>query len=237
MSMFPNANTRRVELEYSTEDRVLYSFFNTVYAWMAVGLALTGVVAWVISNNAPMLHLVNGPLGMLLGLGAFVIAMAAQGVAMRVSAVAGMALYLLYAILIGVLISAIFAIYPMVTLGSAFLLTAGTFAGLSVYGFVTKRDLSKVGSILIMCVWGLILATIVNFFVASTAFSWFLTYAILAVFIGLTVYYTQYLKNFALQNMNSPEMLNRMAVVGSLLLYAAFINLFLSILRILGNRR
>jgi FtsH-binding integral membrane protein len=191
----------------------------------------------VISNNAPMLHLVNGPLGMLLGLGAFVIAMAAQGVAMRVSAAAGMALYLLYAILIGVLISSIFAIYPMVTLGSAFLLTAGTFAGLSVYGFVTKRDLSKVGSILIMCVWGLILATIVNFFVASTAFSWFLTYAILAVFIGLTVYYTQYLKNFALQNMNSPEMLNRMAVVGSLLLYAAFINLFLSILRILGNRR
>ncbi|HZZ42632.1 MAG TPA: Bax inhibitor-1/YccA family protein [Tepidisphaeraceae bacterium] len=238
MSMFPDSSTtRRVGLEYSTEDRALFSFFNTVYAWMAVGLALTGVVAYGVSTYHPLLRLVNGPLGMIIGLGAFIIAIAAQGVAMRIGAAAGTALYLLYAALIGVLISAIFAIYPMVTLGSAFLLTAGTFAGLSVYGFITKRDLTRIGSILVMCVWGLILATIVNYFVASTAFSWLLTYAILAVFIGLTVYYTQYLKNFALANINSPDMLSRVAVVGSLLLYAAFLNLFLSILRIMGDRR
>jgi FtsH-binding integral membrane protein len=235
--MFPNADTRRVELEYSTEDRVLFNFFNTVYAWMAVGLALTGVVAWFVSQNVAILRAVNSPLGLLIGLGAFVVAMSAQGVAMRVGAAAGTALYLLYAALIGVLISYIFARYPMVTLGSAFLLTAGTFGGMSVYGFVTKRDLTGMGSILVMCVWGLILASVVNIFIASTAFSWMITYAVLAVFIGLVAYYTQYLKNFALQNANSPDMMSRVAVVGSLLLYAAFINLFLSILRILGDRR
>jgi uncharacterized protein len=237
MSMFPDSDTRRVGLEYSTEDRALFTFFNTVYAWMAVGLALTGVVAYGTAHYEPLRMVASGPLGLVIGLGAFVVALAAQSVAMRIGAAAGTALYLLYAALLGVLISYIFTRYPMVTLGSAFLLTAGTFGGMSVYGFVTKRDLTGMGSILIMCVWGLIIASVVNFFFASNAISWLITYAVLAVFIGLVAYYTQYLKNFAMQNMHSPDMMSRVAVVGSLLLYAAFINLFLSLLRILGDRR
>jgi FtsH-binding integral membrane protein len=235
--MFPDANTRRIELEYSTEDRAIFSFFNTVYAWMAVGLALTGVVAWVVSQNVTLLRAINSPLGLLIALAAFIIAWTAQGVALRVSAAAGTAMFLAYAILIGALISYIFVLYPVSTLGSAFLITGGTFGGLSAYGFLTRRDLTGIGSILIMCVWGLILATVANLFFASNGLSWLLTYATLFIFVGIVVYYTQQLKYFAQQNLHNPALMGRMAIVGSLILYAAFINLFLSILRIMGNRR
>ena len=116
-------------------------------------------------------------------------------------------------------------------------MTAGVFGGMSVYGFVTKRDLTSMGSFLFMAVWGLFLATIVNFFVASTGLSWLLTYAILAVFILLTAYDTQRLKIIAEQVRGDARSSASYAIIGSLSLYLDFINMFLSILRIMGNRR
>lgn len=241
MSMFPDANTRRVQLEYSTEDRAVFNFFNTVYAWMAVGLAVTGVVAWAVAHTPGTMQIIYANRGLygLFALVAFAIAVGAQSAAMRLSAAAGLALFLLYATVIGALISGIFIIYPISTLVAAFVLTAGTFGGMSIYGFATKRDLTTIGSYLTMAVWGLILASVVNLFVANNALSWLITYAVLFVFIGLTAYHTQNLKNFAQQNVHNPALASRMAVIGSLILYIAFINLFLSILRILGsaNRR
>lgn len=240
MSMFPDANTRRrVEIGYGTEDRAIFNFFNTVYAWMAVGLALTGVVAFAVSQSSAAMHMVYANRGIyaVLGIGAFLLAVSAQSVALRVGTAAGLAMFLLYAALIGALISGIFIIYPATTLAAAFVLTAGTFGAMSVYGFVTKRDLTSMGSILIMCVIGLFVASLVNLWIANSALSWLITYAVLLVFVGLTAYHTQQLKNFANEHAHNPEMASRMAVVGSLILYVAFINLFLSILRIMGNRR
>jgi FtsH-binding integral membrane protein len=172
-----------------------------------------------------------------LSLGAFGIAWSVQGAAMRMSAAAATGLFLLYAGCIGVLISYIFVMYSATTLISAFVLTGGVFGGMSLYGFVTKRDLTTIGSYLIMAFWGLLLASLVNLFFASNAMSWVITYGILFVFIGLTAYHTQNLKNFAHANVHNPALASRMAIVGSLILYVAFINLFLSILRILGDRR
>jgi uncharacterized protein len=239
MSMFPDANTRKLNLEYATEDRAVFNFFNAVYAWMAVGLAVTAVVAYAVSSSSTALHFVYANRGvyLLFSLVAFGIAWATQGVAMRVSAGAGLALFLLYAATIGALISGVFLVYPAATLAAAFVVTAGTFAGLSVYGFVTKRDLSGIGSVAIMIMWGLILASVVNLFMANTALDWVITYGVLGVFIVITAYRTQELKNFANQNAHNPALASRMAVVGSLILYIAFINLFLSILRIMGDRR
>ena len=237
MSM--NPQTRAYELEYGTDDKVVFSFFNTVYAWMAVGLAVTATVAYLVSQSPAAIGIIYGSRGALAagGLAAFAIAWAVQSMAHRISPTAATALFLVYAALIGALISGIFIRYDYGTIGGAFLMTGGVFGGMSVYGFVTKRDLTSMGSILVMCAWGLFLASIVNIFFASNALSWVITYAVLAVFIGLTAYDTQKLKTIALSLEGNPSAAARYAIVGSLHLYVDFINIFLSILRILGSRR
>ena len=242
MSMFPGSGAQRKpwELEYGTTDRTMARFFNMVYAWMAVGLAVTAAVAWFASQSPAMRQMVYGNgkgFAIVVALGMFAIAWGVQQAALRINANVATALFLLYAALMGCLISAIFLIYPMSTLLSAFLVTGGTFAAMSVYGFVTKRDLTRIGSIMAMAVIGLFIASLVNIFVASSALSWIITYAVLGVFIVLTAYETQQLKNFAQQYGDNPDVAARIAIVGSLLLYIAFINMFLSILRIMGDRR
>jgi FtsH-binding integral membrane protein len=241
MSMFPQQSTRRpVELEYGTTDRSMFNFFNAVYAWMAVGLALTAAVAWVGSGSQAVLSLVyGGGRGMfaVFALGMFAISIAAQKVALNRSAGLGTVLFLVYCAMMGLLLSAIFIVYPVQTIVAAFLMTGGLFGAMSVYGFVTKRDLTTMGSYLIMGALGLFAASLVNLFLASNALSWFITYAVLAVFIGITAYETQRLRNWAIQFEGNREMLTRIAIVGSLMLYISFINMFLSILRILGSRK
>jgi hypothetical protein len=215
-------------------------FFNTVYAWMAVGLAVTAAVAWFVSQSQVGLQMVyGGGKGMLVAilLGMFAISWGVQSAAMRINANVATGLFLLYSALMGALLSGIFVVYKMQTIGGAFLMTAGTFGAMSVYGFVTKRDLTGIGSILIMAAIGLFLASIVNIFLASNGLSWIITYAVLAVFIGITAYETQKLKVMASQFGSDPNMAPRIAIIGSLILYISFINLFTSILRIMGDRR
>jgi len=238
MSQFPQSQRRSWGLEYGTDNKVVFNFFNAVYAWMAVGLAVTAAVAWFVSQSSVALHLIFGtPLRWALILGSVAIAWGVGSVALRISAAAATALFLVYSALVGAMISYIFLIYPTTTLVSALVVTGGTFGGMSLYGYVTKRDLSGMGSILIMCFWGLFLASIVNVFVASNAFSWFITYGVLVVFIGLTAYDTQKLRVIAEQIGTNSDLAARYAIVGSLNLYVDFINIFLSILRIMGNRR
>src|SRR3954463_1517946 len=196
MSMYPDSGTRKPwELEYSNDSKVTSRFFNMVYAWMAVGLAVTAAVAWFASQSNFVMHVIYASRGgyAMFGLGAFAIAMIVQTMGPRMDANVATALFLLYAAVIGLLLCGIFKVYPSDVIASSFLITGGTFAGMSVFGFVTKRDLSRMGSILIMCSWGLFLASIVNFFFFSGggAFSWFITYAVLIVFIGLVAYKTQ----------------------------------------------
>ena len=224
----------------TADSSVVVSFFNVVYAWMAVGVALTGLVAWVVSQNKQLMDLVYASRGTyaLLGLGAFAIAMGVQWVGHRISPVASTLLFLLYAAILGALLAGIFHIYKSATIYGAFFMTAGVFGGMSVYGFITKRDLSRMGTILIMCAWGLLLASVVNVWLAkSDMLSWIITYAVLAVFIGITAYETQRLKEVAYATAGDPSTANRHAIVGALRLYISFINIFLSILRILGDRR
>lgn len=241
MSNYPQNSPQPWQLEYGRDQTgagSLASFFNAVYAWMAVGLGVTALVAFGVSQNPGVLKgLTNGPMIIVFMLGSLVLSFVAQAVALRVSAVAGLVLFLLYAACLGVMLSGLFAMYSLSTLAAAFIVTAGTFGAMSVYGMVTKRDLTGIGSMLFMAMWGLFFASIANVFFASNALSWVITYAVLAVVIGITAYQTQMLKNLALQHAGDSKMTGRIAVVGSLLLYIAFINMFLSIVRILGDRR
>jgi uncharacterized protein len=242
MTQYPQQQSpsRPWELNYSqATDRTIFNFFNAIYAWMAVGLAVTAAVAYGVAHS-PLINVFAGMgIGglLLLGLFAFGIAWYVQSQAGRIPTGVATGLFLLYAAIWGFLCSYIFILYPIATLGAAFLLTAGTFGAMSVYGYVTKRDLTGIGSIAVMAVFGVIIASIVNIFLANNTMSWIITYAILALFIIITAYETQQLKNMAYQFQGSPELLARYAIVGSLVLYISFLNLFLSILRILGDRR
>jgi FtsH-binding integral membrane protein len=237
MSQFPQTQRRPWELEYGTDNKVVFNFFNAVYAWMAVGLAVTAAAAWLVSQSQ-LVYMTGGrAFGVAFLLGAAVLSFAIQGAAMRLSAAAATGLFILYAALIGFAIAPIFLIYKMATIVAAFVMTGGVFGVMSVYGFVTKRDLTSMGSFLVMAVVGLFLASLVNIFWANNALSWIITYAVLAVFIGLTAYRTQQLKEIALQLSGNADMAARYAIIGSLSLYISFINMFMSILRILGDRR
>lgn len=238
MNSFSTA--REWEIDSSADSRVISQFFNTVYAWMAVGLAWTGVVGYLVANNESLLRIVygGGP-GMMVVfmLGLFAIAMVTQKAALRLGMAAGIGLFLLYATLMGALISGVFIVYSLDTLGAAFLVTGGVFAGMSVYGFVTKRDLTSIGSYAVMGLLGLFAASLVNLFLANNALSWFITYGVVLVTVIIIAYQTQNLRGIALQIGSDQALASRYAVVGSLILYIAFINLFLSILRIIGDRR
>jgi FtsH-binding integral membrane protein len=242
MSQVPNQfgyRSERLDYESGAETLTVAQFFNTVYAWMCVGLALSACVAWYFSQNIELLRVIYGNKGgfAAIGLGAFAIAWYVQSQAGRLTSTVATILFLLYAAIIGALISGIFLVYSPRTLISAFLLTAGTFGGMSVYGFVTKRDLSRIGSIAVMLALGFVVASFVNLWLQNDALGWVITYAILVLFVIITAYETQNLRQIAIQFANSPEMASRYAIVGSLVLYIAFINLFLAILRILGSRR
>lgn len=233
---YHNQQSTPFPLNYSdTRDVSLPQFFNLIYAWMCVGVCVTAISAFAAAKSGLV---ITSPLVAVAAmLGAFGLSWVTQTVAMRISAGLGLTLFIVYAALIGVAISWIFLRYDLETLGGAFFITGGVFAGTSIFGFVTKKDLSGIGGIAIMCFWGLLLGSIFNLFFASEAFSWVITYGVLAVFIIITAYETQNLKNIAYQLAGNQTMLQRAAVVGSLVLYISFINLFLSILRILGSRK
>jgi FtsH-binding integral membrane protein len=237
MSMYPNSSN--VPLEYApSRELTMMKFFNQVYAWMFAGLAVTGIVGYFVSGYRPLYQVLAHP-GVIVAafLGLWMLSLAAQRAAIKVSAGLGLALFMLYAAVLGVLISVIFLVYKIEMLAAAFVVTAGVFGAMSLVGFVLKKDLSGIGGIAVMLAIGLFFASLVNVLLASDALSWVITYGVLIVFVVITAYRTQELKNFAARYQDQPEMLSRVAVAGSLILYISFMNLFMSILRIMGNRK
>jgi FtsH-binding integral membrane protein len=242
MSRYPGPFNQMGAAPLDYESRLsagtLATFFNAVYAWMATGLALTAVVAWVVSQNLEWVRQIFHPgVILILFLAELGLVVAISGAINRISASTATGLFLLYSALNGLTLSIIFLAYTHASIASTFFVTAGAFGATSVYGFVTKRDLTSLGSLLFMALIGLILASVVNIFFMNPALYWAISYAGVIIFVGLTAYDTQKLKNIAAQTEGNPELSNRMAIAGSLSLYLDFINLFLFLLRILGKRR
>lgn len=213
------------------------AFFRKVYAYMAGGLLATAVTATVVASSDTLVQIIVGnPIvfyGLMLGELGMVIAFSA--LINRLSSAAAAALFFAYAIVNGLTLSVIFLAYTASSIGSTFFVTAGTFGALSAYGYVTKRDLSGLGSFAMMGLIGLIIASLVNLFLQSSMIYWLTTFVGVIVFTALTAYDTQKLKRFA--SSTSPDQQSKVAVQGALMLYLDFINLFLYLLRVLGRRR
>jgi FtsH-binding integral membrane protein len=214
------------------------SIISRVYAWMTAGLLVTGAVAAYTAQSQWLLQLIFGnPFGiwvLFIAQIAMVISLSA-GIG-RLAPATATALFLAYAALNGLTMASIFLVYTSESIASTFFITATTFGVMSVYGYVTKRDLTKMGSLLFMALIGLILASLVNFFLKSTTLYWIITYAGVLIFVGLIAWDTQKIKQLSTQATDETSA-HRLAILGSLMLYLDFINLFLFMLRIFGRRR
>ncbi len=214
------------------------SIMNQVYAWMTAGLLVTGAVAAYTANSSTLLNLIFGNPFMI-----WVLFIAQIGIVIGLSAAIGrlspgaaIGLFMAYAALNGLTFSVIFLVYTRASIAQTFFATAGTFGVMSFYGYTTKRDLSTMGSILTMALFGFLIGSLINFFWANSALYWILTYLGIAVFIGLTAWDTQQIKLMSQQAQDDISA-RRVAILGALKLYLDFINLFLLLLRILGGRR
>jgi len=220
------------------------SFINRVYVWMAIALAITGLVAVATASNEQFMQaLITGPAMLLLVIAQLGTVMVLSFAINKMSSGVATGLFIGYSALTGLTFSTLFMRYTAESIASVFFITAGTFAIVSVFGFVTKADLTKVGNLALMALIGIILASLVNIFLQSSALYWIVTYLSVAVFIGLIAYQTQQIKRMAYgfagagQGDEVMEMQSKASVMGALSLYLSFINLFLSLLRIFGGRR
>ena len=228
-------------LSYSEQvkkSELIATFFMQVYGWMFFGLATTGIVAYYVANNEVILNIIFGNRLVFYGLlvAQFILVVTISGAINSLSSSTASFLFFVYSALTGATLSAIIFAYTYESIASVFFITGGTFGAMSAFGYFTKKDLSKMGSMLCMALIGLILATLVNYFLQSDIMMLALTYFGVLIFVGLTAFDTQKLKRISRQ-INDEEMLGKVAVLGALTLYLDFINMFLYLLKIFGKKR
>jgi FtsH-binding integral membrane protein len=216
-------------------------FLAKVFNWMAIGLGLTGLAAFLTVNSQTMLQLVFGNkmvfYGLVFGELGLVFYLSAR--VQKISAQAATGLFLAYSILNGVTLSVILLLYTASSVAATFFVTAGMFGAMAVYGFVTKKDLSSWGSFLFMGLIGIIIASVVNIFLGSSMMSWMISGIGVIIFTGLTAYDVQKITRIGAQGImdGGDAAIRKGAIMGALALYLDFINLFLMLLRFMGNRR
>jgi FtsH-binding integral membrane protein len=215
------------------------AFMSKVYTWMSGGLAITGLIAmWVASTPELVNSIVSNQIlffGLIIGeifLVGYLIS-----VIKKISVQTAGIIFTGYAALNGLTLSVVFLIYTSQSIATTFFVTAGTFAIMSIYGYYTKKDLTSWGNLLFMALIGIIIASVVNFFMQSEMMYWLITYAGVFIFVGLTAYDTQKIKRMSTTTEIGSEEESKNAIVGALMLYLDFINLFLLLLRILGDRK
>lgn len=221
-------------------DAGLRAYMNKIYGLMSVAMVVTGGVAWSVGTSPALINIMIGsPLRWVVLIALLVMSFALPAMINRMSVAAAQLAFYVYAALFGVLMSTIFVVYTQASIAQTFLVTAIAFAGLSIYGYTTKRDLSAIGTFLVMSVWGLIVASIVNMFIASSALNFAISAAGVVIFAGLTAWDTQKIKSdyVAHARAGDEEWLGKSAVLGALNLYLDFINMFMYLLRFMGNNR
>lgn len=222
------------------EEKVAVSqtlLIRKVYMWMCAALLITAGTAYRVSNSEELLRMIFSSKLSFYGIiiAQFVIVWYLSARINKLTFTAATILFALYSVLMGVTMSCIFVAYTQSSIASTFFVTAGTFAVMSIYGFTTKKDLTSMGNLLIMALVGLIIACVVNYFIQSTMFDLVISCIGVLIFVGLTAYDTQKIKS--LLNQENTDENRKMAIIGSLMLYLDFINLFLFLLRIFGRRR
>lgn len=233
---FDTTMTRDRELSMS---QAFPALMRKVYVWMTLALIITGVTAYgvanspgvinaIYSNSAVMWGLIIAELALVIGISAAI---------NRLSLATATLLFVLYSAINGVVLSSIFLVYTTSSIASVFFIAAGTFAVMAFVGYTTKADLTSLGKILLMALIGLIIASLVNvFFLKSTGFDLIISYVGVLIFVGLTAYDSQKIKQMLMMAPDAGESSQKLALLGALSLYLDFINLFIYLLRILGKR-
>lgn len=217
-------------------DAGLRGYMLGIYNRMAGGLALTGVVAYVAAATGFYAQIAATPLIWLVMLAPFGMALLLGFRIQKMSHGAASAAFWTYAGLMGLSLASIFLAYTGVSVARVFFITAGTFAAMSFYGYSTQRDLSRIGSFLVMGLIGVVLASVVNLFIGFTALTFAISVIGVLVFTGLTAWDTQRIKQIYAETAGTDAQ-GRSAILGALMLYMDFVNLFISILQLTGNRR
>lgn len=214
------------------------ALMSKVYLWMTLALVVTGMTAYYVASSPAILYAIVSNQIAFWGLfiGELVLVFVLSSRIMSLSFVTASLMFVIYSIMNGVFFSFILLAYTEQSIATTFLITAGTFGAMSLFGFVTKRDLSTMGRILFMLLIGLIIATVVNIFMKAEGMTLILNYAGVVIFVGLTAYDTQSIKQM-LQEHGDKEGAEKIALLGSLSLYLDFINLFIYLLRFFGESR
>ena len=248
-----NATTRSSASE-AIIDQGLRAYMLKVYNYMASGVLLTGVISLLVFKFSGGMNITLGPAGftgltnpfgeLLFNSGfKWLVMLAPLGVVMylsfgiaKMSASKAQSTFWVFAALMGASLASIFIVYTQMSIARVFFITSGTFGAMSIYGYTTKRDLTKLGSFLMMGLFGIIIASVVNIFMKSTMMYFIISVLGVWIFVGLTAYDTQKIKNRYLES-DSGELMGKKAVMGALTLYLDFINLFIMLLRLFGQRR
>ena len=213
------------------------ALMRKVYVWMTLALVITGITAYGVATSPALLTALYSSKGIMFALiiAELALVIGVTAAINKLSLSTATFLFVLSSILNGAMLSSIFVLYSPTIITKVFLITAGTFGAMAVYGYFTKKDLSSIGRILFMALIGIIIATLVNFFTKSAAFDLIISYIGVAIFVGLTAWDSQKIKLMLAQCEEMNESTQKLALMGALTLYLDFINLFLYLLRIFGR--
>ena len=227
------------DISVKSEKSIVNSVMKNVFTLMTLALAATGAISYIVSNNIQIIKAIldNQPLFWGLIIGELVLVIVLSAMINRISFTTALILFALYSVINGVTLAPLFIVFTAESIASAFFVTAGTFGAMAIFGYITKFDLSGIGKILIMALFGLIIASIVNIFLASSQMEMITNYAGVLIFTGLTAYDTQKIKNLVQENINNENIIPKLSVIGSLTLYLDFINLFIKLLQLMGKRK
>jgi uncharacterized protein len=231
------AQYKPVEASFATAET--RKFLLHVYNWMAMGLALTGIVAYGVSTSETLLRfIVMNPFifyGLIIA--QFVVVIAMSVAINKMPSIVAVGAFFLYAFLTGLTFSILFLIYTDVSITYTFFICAAMFGSVSVFGYITKMNLTGVGTFMMMGLIGLIIASVVNIFLQNSMIDWMISYVGVLIFVGLTAWDTQKIKKMSQVTSFETEKGKKVAIMGALTLYLDFINMFLFLLRIMGNRK
>lgn len=238
-------NYNNFQLDTATRDQELFlssafpALMRKVYVWMTLALVLTGATAYGVATSPGLLMALATNKVLFFGLiiAEFALVFGVSGAINRLSLTTATLMFVAYSVINGALLSFIFLAYTMSSITSVFFITAGTFAVMAIFGYTTKKDLTSIGRILFMALIGIIIATLVNMFVGSEGMSMIISYVGVLIFVGLTAYDSQKIKEMLLAHGVEGEQGQKLALLGALTLYLDFINLFIYLLRILGSKR
>ena len=237
-------NYRELNFDGMTRERELSmsaafpALMRKVYVWMSLALVLTGVTAYGVATSPGVLNAIfnNQILFWGLVIAEFALVIGISAAIHKLSLTTATLMFVLYSVINGAVLSSIFLIYTMSSIASVFFITAGTFAVMAFIGYTTKKDLTSMGKVLFMALIGIIIATIVNIFLKSSGLEMIVSYLGVLIFVGLTAYDSQKIKNMLLMAPDAGEGAQKLALLGALTLYLDFINLFIYLLRIFGRR-